>query len=230
MDWKQNCKGFALQKGYLDWEAQALSIFCVINNIPFLRVHNKQKIPENWIPSGTVKWIESILDNTIPPDYFPKFLRQNWIKRKIWYQEKWPKEKVFIKPANKHKLFDGFIISGKWGERKQGPFWCSEIVDFKHEWRYYISYGEIIGGYWYQGKNEEDQKEAPDLKINYPIDWCGTADFGELTDGTIELIECHPPMACGWYGKRHEEYAKFLTLGWQWLKNKEYIKYINDRF
>ena len=44
-------------------------------------------------------------------------------------------------------------------------------------------------------------------------------DFGMLENGKIELIESHHPFACGWYGKNHEEYAKFLTLGWKWIND-----------
>lgn len=219
MNWKEHCRGFALQKNYLDWEAKALTIVAILNKIPFKRIHDIKQIEEGWVPSGTVPWISSILKTKITPDYFPDFLKNDWVKRKVWYEEKWPLYKTFIKPADRHKRFTGFITSGTYSGKKRGPYWCSEIVNFVDEWRYYISYGKLIGGYWYWGK-DDDPKPTPDLNITYPENWCGTADFGRLDNGDIELIEAHPPFACGWYGKNHEEYAEFITLGWKWLKEK----------
>jgi hypothetical protein len=62
------------------------------------------------------------------------------------------------------------------------------------------------------------------LNIQWPEGWCGTADFGTLPDGKVELIECHPPIACGWYGKEHKLYAEFLAKGWKYMLNGSYDK------
>jgi hypothetical protein len=221
MNWKNYCKGFAVQKTHCDWEGKCLAIVGALEQIPCKLVHTPKEVEEGWIPSGTVPWVTSILGKEVKPDYFPIFLK-NWVSRKIWTEEKWPLSKIFIKPADRHKRFTGFITSGKWRGKKKGPFVCSEIVKFVDEWRYYISYGKVLGGYWYWGDGDEP-KEAPDLNIIYPDNWCGTADFGMLDNGKIELIECHPPFACGWYGKKHEQYAEFLTLGWQYLKNTDLL-------
>jgi hypothetical protein len=221
MNWKDYCKGFAIQRNYSGWETKCLTTVAVLNKIPFRGIRNPDYVEDGWIPSGTVAWVSSVLGENITPNYFPKFLKKDWVKRKVWYQEKWSLQKVFIKPADKYKRFDGFITSGGWDGKKRGPYWCSEVVKFIDEWRYYIAYGKVIGGYWYLGI-DDDPKSTPELNIKYPDNWCGTADFGRLEDGDIELIECHSPFACGWYGKNHEEYAEFLTLGWKWLTEKSY--------
>jgi hypothetical protein len=223
LNWREYCKGFAIQKQVCDWEGKVLAIVGALNNIPFRMVSDIKQIPDGYIPSGTVPWVSSILGEVITPNYFPNFLN-SYVTRKVWREEKWPLRKVFIKPVDKHKKFTGFITSGTYRGRKgKGPYICSEIVKFVDEWRYYISYGRLIGAYWYWGDGDEP-KEAPKLDIQWPENWCGTADFGILSNGNVELVECHPPFACGWYGKSSLglQYAEFLTLGWLWLKNKEY--------
>ena len=222
MNWKEYCKGFAIQKTLdgCDWEGKSLIFFACKENIPYKLISNINQIPDGYIPSGSVNWVESILGRHIKPDYFPKFLKE-LVKRKIWYSEKWPLEKVFIKPATKYKKFNGFITTGTYRGKKRGPFICSEIVSFNDEFRYYISYGEILGGYWYCGK-DDIPKTTPKLEITIPSNWCGTIDVGILSNGDLELVECHHPFACGWYGKNNEEHAKFVTLGWKYLINKEY--------
>ena len=220
LKWKDYCKGFAVQKLHCDWEGKCLAIVGALEGIPFRLINDIRQYQDGYIPSGTVPWVSSILGVVVTPDYFPKFL-SSYVTRRVWREDKWPLRKVFIKPADVHKRFNGFITSGTYSKKKRGPYWCSEIVSFQNEWRYYISYGKLIGAYWYWGKDDEPI-DAPKIDIQWPENWCGTADFGITLDNKFELIECHPPFACGWYGKNHIEYAEFLTLGWQWLKDKQY--------
>lgn len=215
--WKTKLKGFAIQSHPVDWEQKALVLVSCLEQIPYKLYNNPKYVPHDWVPSGTVPWVSDVLGVVIKPNYFPDFLRRDWVKRNVWECDKWPLKRVFVKPSDKHKRFNSFITSGTYSKKKKGPFWCSDIVKFIDEWRYYIAYGKVIGGYWYFGEGDTP-KDAPDLNINYPSDWCGTADFGQLEDGSIELVECHHPFACGWYGKNHKEYAEFLTLGWEYLK------------
>ena len=221
MNWKEYCKGFAIQKTHCDYEGKCLATVGAYYNIPFKLIYQSNQVIDGWIPSGTVPWVSEVIGEIIKPDYFPKFLSK-WVTRNVWYQYKWPlHQKLFIKPADKHKRFTGFITSGTFRGKKKGPFICSDIVSFKNEWRYYIAYGKLIGAHWYWGE-EDEPINAPKLDIQWPENWCGTADFGEMKNGDIELIECHPPFSCGWYGQKHEEYAEFLTLGWRWIKEKQY--------
>lgn len=214
--WKDHTKGFAVQKTVCDWEGQCLSFVAAYHQLPCIRVTKPSEVPNGFTPSGTVSWIAEVLGTVVTPDYFPAFL-SSWVKRNVWREEKWPLRRVFIKPADRHKRFNSFVTSGTYRGKKKGPFICSDIQHFVDEWRYYVAYGKLIGGYWYWGDGMEE-KPAPELNITYPADWCGTADFGRTYDGQIKLIESHPPFACGWYGKKHDEYAEFLVMGWKWLK------------
>ncbi len=217
--WKNHCKGFAIQRGQCEWEGKCLIYVGIYHKIPSRLIYDAKDVIEGWVPSGTVQWVSKIIGENIIPDYFPNFLSR-WITRKVWRDNKWPGKNIFLKPADKYKRFDGFITD-EMSKRKKGPFWCSEIVNFQNEWRWYIAYGEVIGAYWYKGILDEPV-EAPTLDITWPKNWCGAVDFGILENGKIELIESHHPFACGWYGKKHEEYAKFLTLGWKWIQDNRH--------
>lgn len=216
LNWKDYCNQFVIQKELNSWDGKCLTYVAALEKIPFKLINDTKSVPEDCVPSGTVKWIEEIIGKHIVPDYFPLFLK-SFVSRNVWFQDKWPSKKCFIKPADIHKRFSGFITDENEKNKYNGPFWCSDIVSFQNEWRYYVSYGKLIGSYWYQGLKDKEV-DAPKLDVNWPSDFCGAVDFGTLTDGRIELIESHPPFACGWYGKNHYEYAEWLTLGWKWLK------------
>jgi hypothetical protein len=106
--WKEYCPGFAIQKTHCDWEGKCLAIIGAIHQIPCHMVNQVKDISKGWIPSGTVPWVSEAIGEIITPDYYPNFLR-SWITRHVWKEEKWPLQKVFIKPADRHKSFTGFI-------------------------------------------------------------------------------------------------------------------------
>ena len=224
MNWKDYCRGFAIQKQTVDWEGKCLAIVGALEKISVRLINEPLQVPDGWVPSGTVKWVSKVLGRVVVPDYYPDFLK-DWVKRKVWKSDNWPLgQRIFIKPADIHKRFTGFVTFGGYRKKKRGPYWCSEVVHFQNEWRYYIAYGKMIGGYWYWGEKNEPQS-TPELDIVYPENWCGTADFGQLENGEIQLVEAHPPFACGWYGKNHIEYAEFLALGCKWLKENGDVFY-----
>ena len=124
---------------------------------------------------------------------------------------------MFIKPADKEKRFQARITNGGYKGKKKPPYWCSDIVNFTNEWRYYVSNGEILTGEWYKG-DEIACPDAPILNITFPRGFCGAVDMG-LVDNKITLVEVNHPFSCGWYGKNHELYAKWIINGWNYLKN-----------
>jgi len=136
-----NIKGFVIQKGYQGKEELAVGIYCTLNNIPFKKIENPKDAPLYYTPCGSVEWCMQILGQEITPDYYPDFLKDH-LHRKIWETEKWPLgQKVFIKPSKKYKRFTGLITNGGYRGKKKGPYWCSEIVRFDNEWRYYVANG-----------------------------------------------------------------------------------------
>ena len=218
---KKSISGFVC-KNTTDYESQRIKMVCVKNDIPCKFSYKVDKLDAGWIPNGDVPYVTKLLNRPLTPNYFPEFLKKDFVSRKIWHKEKWDFERCFIKPADRHKRFTGFTTTGTWKNKKKGPFVCSEIVAFKNEWRYYVSDGKVLAAHWYWGEDHLIQPDAPQVirDIKFPTGWCAAVDFGELPDGKIELIESHPPIACGWYGKNDELFVEFLAVGWQWMLDK----------
>jgi len=209
--------GFAIQKNRHYKEEITIIHHCIMNKIPYKFCNKSQDIPEGFIPIGSVEWIDKLLlkEKTIP-DYYPDFLK-DYLFRNVWKTDKWPIEKgIFIKPADKHKRFNGFVTFGGYKKKKKPPYWCSDVVHFINEWRYYIANGEVLAGEWYSG-DEINTPDAPKLNIEIPKNYCGALDFGTLSTGKLALVEANSPYACGWYGKNYDLYVKWITAGWNYL-------------
>ena len=200
-------------------EGQTVVWFCSINNVDRAIVHNPKDVPPGYVPVGRVDWVEQILGHPVRPDYYPSFL-QSWLHRKIWQPDSWPHNRVFIKPADRHKRFTGFVTKGGWKGKKKGPWWASEVVQFVDEWRYYVCRGEVRAAKWGSGIDQVE-KPAPALSVAWPADFCVAVDFGTFPDGRIALIESNSPFSCGWYGSVIEGtvYAHWLADCWEWLKS-----------
>lgn len=239
-------KGFVLLKNDNSKEAQAIMITCALQKIPYIRVRKNESVPSEYVPCGSIEWIESILGYHPTPDYYPSFLKQ-YLYRDVWKADKWPLDKkVFIKPADRYKRFNGRItIPGSYRGKKKGPYWCSDIIKFENEWRYYISNGKVLCGEWYAG-DEENMPDALDISykelwfatfpiggrpltememlrrkgIHFPDRFCGAVDFGMTSEGKFALVESQHPYSCGWYGKDHEKYCQWVIDGWIYMNKK----------
>lgn len=227
-----NIPGFALENRYMSHipalarESMAIYFVATMDKIPIRIIPNPKDVPEDWIPSGTVKYGSKIIcsrsklaGRKITPDYYPDFLTPH-LHRKVWLSNEWPLGKrVFIKPADQEKRFNGFITNKGYKGKKRGPYWCSDPVTFTNEWRYYVANGKVLTGEWYQG-DEQNTPDAPELRIDIPPDYCGALDFGTLETGELALVEANHPFACGWYGKDHRKYVEFLYWGWRYMRRK----------
>jgi len=177
-----------------------------------------EDVPVNYIPIGRVEWVECFIGRKITPDYYPSFLK-DYFNRKIWFSKTLPENKnTFIKPADTFKRFTGNFVYNI--ENIEGPFWCSEAVEFKNEWRYYITNGKVIYSAWYKGEEECSPPKFPENIV--PKDWSGTIDMGITKESRFTLVEAHKPFACGWYGHLHEGniYADWLINGFMYMEDK----------
>jgi hypothetical protein len=68
----RNYKGFALMRG--DCSPEAALLYLSPNKLPIVRVGKKEKVPQGYVPSGSVEWCEFQLGKTIVPDYYPAWL------------------------------------------------------------------------------------------------------------------------------------------------------------
>lgn len=219
----KNYKGFEIySKMSQDFESQAIILICVMDRIKYKIIRNIKEHEEGYIPIGGIKFIQGILGRVIKPDYYPTYLK-GYLRRSIWETDKWPiGRRVFIKPSDEHKRFNGIITNGGWKGKKRGPYICSDIIKIKNEWRYYILNGEIIYSRWYKG--EEEDKVSPNLGIEFDKDLISCLDMGEDYEGNLILIESQSPFSCGWYGSNNYEcaskYVKWISYGWEQIERK----------
>jgi hypothetical protein len=218
-------KGFALIRNDNSLEAQRLSAYCYSKDIPLKKVNKGTTCPFEYVPCGSVEWCLMSL-GTVTPDYYPNWAKQ-YLNRKVWGGDKWILgRKLFVKPADRYKRFNGFVTHGTWSKKKKPPYYWSEVVKFINEWRYYISNGEVLCGEWYGG-DDINTPEAPILDIEIPKDYCGALDFGTMFYyNGLYLVEAQHPFACGWYGKQEDDYLYFQWLidGWEYMKWNIYLK------
>jgi len=209
-------KGFACLKQDHSFEFKTVYLYCFTHDIPLIRLNPKDPLPEGYIPQGTVEWIDRLLETPYTPDYYPTWL-EPYLHRKVWKSQEWLFDRLFVKPADSHKRFNGFVTDGTYKNKKKPPYYYSEVVNFTNEWRYYISKGNILAKHWYSG-DEINTPDAPELDIPIPKNFYGTLDFGTLDNGNFALVEAHPPYACGWYGKMNDHtYIQWLVDGWIYL-------------
>ncbi len=191
-------------------------------NIPYEKFKEPSEVPVGWIPVGTIEWVLGVTGWEVSTDTnYPEWLSEHF-HRKIWKTNEWPTEgKVFVKPADTLKKFTGFVTDGTNPENFTGPFWCSEVLHFSNEWRYYVSHGVTLDAAWYLG--EDDDAPPPDisaLEIRWPENWVGSVDFG-MTERGLTLVEAHEPFAVGNYlGYHSEAYPEWLIDGWNYLQKK----------
>jgi len=144
----------------------------VKQKIPTKILNINDELPKDYLPSGSVEWCQQILGKKIKPNYYPEFLK-NHLHRKVWKTNEWPLGKrTFIKPADHYKRFDGFVTNGGYKGKKRSPYYCSEVVKFINEWRYYVANGKVLTGEWYYG-DEINTPDAPQLPLELPKDYCG---------------------------------------------------------
>lgn len=160
---------------------------------------------------------------------------KSFLDRRIWetkmsqvtnHPETWP---VFVKPVE-DKKFTGVVVRstkdlvgcGICGE--DPDVLCSEVVNFKAEWRCFVRYGRILGVRPYKG----------DWRLHYDPDIIETAvnsfttapkgyamDFGVTEDGRTLMIEVNDGYALGCYGLLYIDYAKLLSARWAELTSTE---------
>lgn len=171
---------------------------------------------------------------------YPKEL-EKYLGRKVWPStleevfndpENW---NIFIKPRTETKKFVGKIVKeykdfiGLVDKENPTEIWCSELVNFKTEWRCFIRYGEILDIRQYKGvwdskldlaviKNAvKDFKNAP---ASYAL------DFGIDENNEMKLVEVNDGHSLGTYGISAINYAKFLSARWaQLTKTKDYAHF-----
>jgi hypothetical protein len=170
---------------------------------------------------------------------YPEELKP-FLKRKIWdstineifNSRNW---NIFIKPQTETKLFPGKVIKnemdflGLIDQENDIKIWCSELINFKTEWRCFIRYKEILDIRRYKG----DWDTKIDLKTvqnaisafqSQPHSYA--LDFGVNEEGETILVEVNDGHSLGTYGLSSSHYARFLSARWSELaQTEDYLKF-----
>lgn len=207
---------FYFQKGYNGREINSLLMEAEERREPWKFGNNAKDTPDGWIPIGSVEWVEQKI-GVRKPDYYPEFAR-GFLGRTI-IGPSFPLKQVFIKPARRHKEFEGQVWNLYQAISSDIPeFYLSDYVEFTNEWRYYIADGKVLCAWWYKGEEDKIAPPLPaDLKI--PQFFCGAMDWGETKDGRFILVENNLPYSIGWYGDNRDKakYYEFIKCGWRFL-------------
>lgn len=234
-------------------ELEMIRKFCQEND-DYDYQFNQNNLPLSTIPIGSVDWCE-IVYGPGSPDYYPHFL-SDYLYRRIWksnYQEVMAnyQSPIFIKPASKYKKWTGFVYQSQDQDLELGlessndlnkientdEIWCSEVVEFINEWRYYLVGGKVLASAWYDGKiNNSDvleglTKPSPELPTTLVnklkrMKYHGVIDMGEIMlkgNLTLALIEAVEPYAIGWYlddPDSYYKYAEFIIKSDRYLRSK----------
>jgi hypothetical protein len=175
--------------------------------------------------------------DTPAPDDYPESLVP-FLHRRIWKETLGEVERrisgegwrpVFVKPSTRRKNFTGrvfgspgdFMYVGAVSRRQE--VWCSEVAEWRSEYRVYVIDDQIVGVDHYAGDPEvpldidtvrgallayRGSGQAPSA---YGI------DFGVLGTGETALVEANDGYALGAYKVAAKPYADLLIRRWQEL-------------
>ncbi len=170
------------------------------------------------------------------PDYYPDVLAP-YLHRRIWRERLGDLRTgiepggrpIFAKPALRPKLFTGMVFSGPGdfyfanGASRNEPVWCSEVVEWRSEYRVYVMDGQILSIDHYDG----DPSVAIDRVVveRAIADLAGSGlalagygiDFGVLATGQTALVEANEGYALGAYGIDGDLYAALTFARWREL-------------
>lgn len=192
------------------WEAEIIKGTCTFT----------MDFDKTAIPVGSIAWCERIYGQRVPI-YYPEFMQPYFHRtiRRAVYNDKETYKNVFMKHATAYK--QPVIQCGD-------EIWCSEIVRFTNEWRYYVGNGRIIASAWYDGDISDDDVCAGNVpppptlprmlrRTLQSMQWCGVLDMGTMMNAekkeVFALVEACHPYAVGWYPANGDGFADFLRMG-----------------
>lgn len=164
------------------------------------------------------------------PEELHSFLKRNvWEStiNEVYRNGNW---NVFVKPKTETKLFTGKVVRneldfvGMIHEDKNIDVLCSELVNFKTEWRCFIRYKEILdirryNGDWDTKIDVNTVRCAIEAFSTQPAAYA--LDFGVDENNETILVEVNDGHSLGTYGLSSSNYAKFLSARWSELTQTE---------
>lgn len=205
---------FAIQKGYEGREASAIILTAHKLSMAFYITEHPNP---NDIPIGTVEFCTpSFGPHRV--DFFPAFLSKYLTRPQATItsvNSATLDHPAFIKDLSAWKTDWESKVYSAGTLRPPGTWKMAKPVTFQNEWRCYVAAGTVFTIEWYRGVDEDAQ--MPDIDVKWPKGFSGAVDFGTIEGHqNPELIECHSPFACGWYGEseNHAHYALWQQAAW----------------
>jgi ATP-grasp domain, R2K clade family 2 len=168
------------------------------------------------------------------PDDYPECLRA-FLRRRVWETRlDKVRERVyrgdfhpfFIKPKSQLKRFTGRVIESCYdlspvsNVSQQTPVYCSEVVQWRTEYRIFVINGAVRGVRHYRGDPMVTLDEAETLYAISALESSGKAataygiDFGVLESGETALVELNDGFSLGSYGLERSVYADLILTRW----------------
>lgn len=203
------------------------------------RIQRRQlSLTRETLVAGTISVVEGALRQIgiKPPETndYPSCL-EPFLHRRIWEStlrnmisrvHDGISEPLFVKPLGRRKRFTGNVFATPTdlmfleGTSRSLPVYCSDVVEWRSEYRAFIINGQIVGLRRYSGDSQalpdesvikeavaryQDSGEAP---AAYAI------DFGVLRDGRTALVEINDGFSIGSYGLDKSAYADLTITRW----------------
>ena len=169
-----------------------------------------------------------------PPDDYPLALRP-WLHRRIWAStvgdvvkrlQEGSGGRFFVKPSTRLKRFPGRAVES-WSDlhvlanaSNRAPVICSEVVQWRSEYRVYVTRGRIVGTRHYLGDADVplDETTVRDAITTYENSGAAPAgyavDFGILSTGETALVEVNESYGLGNYGLDDAAYTDLIVARW----------------
>ncbi len=231
-----NVNAFIANEGFelLGWETQKyFSVDEITDNDP-------ETLIVGGIGNVRKRLKHLVIDKPLTEIDYPSELTK-YLGRKVWastLEELFDNVKdwnVFVKPKNDTKKFVGKVVKeykdfiGLVDKDNPTEIWCSEIVNFKTEWRCFIRYNSILDirqykGVWDSTLDLTVIQNAVNDFISSPSAYA--LDFGVDENNNMKLVEVNDGHSLGSYGISSTNYAKFLSARWAELtKTKDYANF-----
>ncbi len=168
-----------------------------------------------------------------PPDDYPDALHP-FLRRRVWRTTmkslkadlELRGKAVFIKPAERRKRFTGRVVEttadlwGLVGVSRNTPLWCSEVVRFVSEQRFFVLRGQVIGARHYDGDLAADSAAVAGAVAAFSQAGAPNAyslDFGVLANGQTALVERNDAFGLASYGLEPRLYTDLTIARWEGL-------------
>jgi hypothetical protein len=134
--------------------------------------------------------------------------------------------RAFVKPRGRVKHFTGLVIDSPadlWhlgNTSRREPVYCSEVVNWVSEYRFFVVRGRLVGACAYAGDAARIPDEGVVRAAIEALEDSGEAragygiDFGVLASGETALVEMNDGFSLGAYGLDDGPYTDLVIARW----------------